>query len=76
MDQIMERPVLRPLAPLPGTTRDPLYPDSDGQPMGETGFHVRVLIYLRVALQEHYRARTSTSPPNKNSAKSAHKWQG
>ncbi|MBV9124458.1 MAG: Uma2 family endonuclease [Planctomycetes bacterium] len=43
--------------PLPGTTRDPLYPDSDGQPLGETGFHVRVLYILYTALRFFYRHR-------------------
>jgi len=27
------------VGPLPGTTSDPLYPDSDGKPMSETDFH-------------------------------------
>ena len=26
--------------PLPGTAIDPLYPDSDGKPMGETDYHI------------------------------------
>src|SRR2546421_67104 len=37
--------------PLPGTVPDPLYPDSDGKPVGETDFHVQALFWLREALQ-------------------------
>lgn len=43
--------------PLPGTKRDPLYPDSDGQPMGETGFHVIALLYVYNALHEYFAGR-------------------
>jgi hypothetical protein len=35
-----------PTKPLPGTTRDPLYPDSDEQPMGEGVPHLRAMISL------------------------------
>lgn len=31
------------------------YPESDGQPMGETDYHINVLIYLREALQDYFR---------------------
>lgn len=40
---------------LPGTSRDPLYPDSDGQPMGETEYHLVAMIYLYEALKRWYR---------------------
>src|SRR5262249_44265454 len=43
--------------PLPGTTHDPLYPDSDGEPMGETDFHIAALILLRQALQYYFARR-------------------
>lgn len=43
--------------PPPGTLRDPLYPDSDGQPMGETGFHVSAIVYLISALRQHFHGR-------------------
>jgi Uma2 family endonuclease len=43
--------------PLPGTTKDPLYPDSDGEPMGETDFHIAALILLRETLKLYFRAR-------------------
>ncbi|HEX5444325.1 MAG TPA: Uma2 family endonuclease, partial [Pirellulales bacterium] len=43
--------------PPPGTVRDPLYPDSDGQPMGETGFHVSAIVYLISALRQHFHGR-------------------
>lgn len=43
--------------PLPGTSRDPLYPDSDGKPMGETGFHVIALLYVFNALREYFAGR-------------------
>jgi hypothetical protein len=42
---------------LPGTTRDPLYPDSDGKPMGETGFHVLAMIYVWQALRDFFAGR-------------------
>ena len=43
--------------PLPGTTIDPLYPDSDGEPMGETHFHVMAILHLYAVLQLFYRDR-------------------
>jgi Uma2 family endonuclease len=42
--------------PLPGTTRDPLYPDSDGRPMGETDYHISAMILLREALKDYFEA--------------------
>jgi Uma2 family endonuclease len=41
-------------APLPGTLEDPLYPDSDGRPMGETDFHSVAQIWLRQALEDFF----------------------
>src|SRR5262245_43867198 len=41
-------------APLPGTTIDPLYRDSDGRPMGDTDFHSAALVWLRDALQDFF----------------------
>ncbi len=35
---------------LPGTAIDPLYPDCDGKPMGESGFHVAAIIHLHTVL--------------------------
>ncbi|HVA49127.1 MAG TPA: hypothetical protein VNH11_22380, partial [Pirellulales bacterium] len=43
--------------PLPGTARDPLYPDSDGLPMGETDFHFIAIKYLYGALSYWFRSR-------------------
>src|SRR5262249_37508146 len=40
--------------PLPGTTCDPLCPDSDGFPMGETDFHIAAIIWLREALEDFF----------------------
>src|SRR5713226_187770 len=40
--------------PLPGTTVDPLYPDSDGRPMGDTDFHSDALVWLRQALEDFF----------------------
>lgn len=34
------------LRPPPGTTPDPLYPDSDGKPMGETEYHILAITHL------------------------------
>lgn len=45
------------LPPLPGTAPDPLYPDTDGEPMGETGIHVEVMIDLYTILKRYYRRR-------------------
>ena len=33
------------------------YPESDGEPMGETGFHVRATLHLYGALQQFFRLR-------------------
>src|SRR5689334_9644843 len=38
----IDRPLLPP--------KDPLYPDSDGKPMGETGLHVEAILALHAAL--------------------------
>ena len=43
--------------PLPGTTVDPLYPDSDGEPVGETEYHFVALWHLYGALAHWYRRR-------------------
>jgi Uma2 family endonuclease len=40
--------------PLPGTTIDPRYPDSDGRPMGESDFHTIALIALREAFEDFF----------------------
>src|SRR5262249_15680403 len=42
--------------PLPGTLPDPMYPDSDGRPMGDTDFHSAALAWLREALQDVFEA--------------------
>lgn len=42
---------------LPGTTLDPLYPDSDGVPLGETDYHVLAITHLYYALKRWYRKR-------------------
>jgi Uma2 family endonuclease len=39
---------------LPGTQVDPLYPDSDGRPMGDTDLHTYALNRLRDALEDHF----------------------
>ena len=43
--------------PLPGTTRDPLYPDSDGKRMGETDYDIGAIIWLRAALLRFFADR-------------------
>ena len=43
--------------PLPGTEADPLYPDSDGKPLGETEWHVIAIFELYGALRRHFRGR-------------------
>ena len=35
-----------------------VYPESDGQPMGETGFHVRAIMHLYNALRQFFADRT------------------
>jgi len=40
--------------PLPGTVRDPLYPDSDGKLLGESGFHMIALMLLYEALEDFF----------------------
>jgi Uma2 family endonuclease len=41
-------------APLPGTTIDPRYPDSNGRFMGDTEFHNLAMIWLREALEDYF----------------------
>src|SRR5262249_31728087 len=43
--------------PLPGTVPDPLYPDSDGEQVGETDYHMEALILLREGLEDFFRRR-------------------
>ncbi|HEX7379281.1 MAG TPA: Uma2 family endonuclease [Pirellulales bacterium] len=43
--------------PLPGTVADPLYPDSDGEPVGETEYHFVALWHVYGALAHWYRRR-------------------
>lgn len=45
------------LQPLPGTTADPLYPDSDGKPMGETEYHILAITHLYDVLRPWFRSR-------------------
>lgn len=45
------------LVPPPGTTRDPLYPDSDGKPMGETEYHILAITHLYDVLRPWFHAR-------------------
>ncbi|HVA49060.1 MAG TPA: Uma2 family endonuclease [Pirellulales bacterium] len=42
------------LRPLPGTTRDPLYPDSDGKPMAETEYHLLAITHLYGVLRQWF----------------------
>ena len=42
--------------PLPGTVRDPLYPDSDGKPMSETDFHSFAMVLLHQAVMDFFHA--------------------
>jgi len=41
--------------PLPGTIKDPRYPESDGQPLGETELHVLAILHLYEALGHFFR---------------------
>ncbi|HVX15142.1 MAG TPA: Uma2 family endonuclease [Pirellulales bacterium] len=45
------------VGPPPGTTFDPLYPDSDGEPVGETEYHFVATCRLYSALALWYRLR-------------------
>lgn len=44
--------------PLPGTVSDPMYPESDGRPVGETDYHYNALHWLKDALQHFFARRT------------------
>jgi Uma2 family endonuclease len=44
--------------PLPETDDDLLYPESDGQPLGETDWHILALILLREGLEDFFADRT------------------
>ncbi len=54
---------MRPTAtrPLPGTVWDPLYPDSDGRPMGDTDYHSIAQVLLRQALEDLFAARRQSA---------------
>jgi Uma2 family endonuclease len=41
----------------PGQRGEVFYPTSDGQPMAETGIHVRLMVDLIVTLRQYYRER-------------------
>jgi len=43
--------------PLPGTKFDPLYPETDGEPMGEGAFHLAAMVYLYAALSRLFERR-------------------
>lgn len=43
--------------PLPGTTPDPLYPDSDGKPMGESEYHILAVTHLYDVLRPWFHRR-------------------
>lgn len=43
--------------PLPGTSIDPLYPDSDGEPMAETEFQLVAMVHLYEALKLFFAGR-------------------
>lgn len=45
------------LHPLPGLTRDPLYRDSDGKPVGETEYHILAITHLYEVLRPWFRRR-------------------
>jgi Uma2 family endonuclease len=45
-------------AGLPGTLYDPLYPDSDGRPMGESDFHNIAMTLLREGIQDFFVLRS------------------
>ena len=41
----------------PGQTKEIIYPTSDGQPMAETGIHVKLMLDLIATLRAYYRER-------------------
>lgn len=45
------------LTPTGQHVAEPYFPDSDGQPMGETGFHVATILHLIGALKAFFRKR-------------------
>ena len=51
-----------PLSPTTATQdesdADVVYPESDGRPLGETGFHVEALVWLHQALKRHLAGRS------------------
>jgi Uma2 family endonuclease len=48
-----------PFSSTPAAQDEPevVYPESDGRPLGETGFHVEALIFLHQALKRHLKER-------------------
>lgn len=45
-------------APPPEIIEEVEYPASDGKPMGETGFHIKLIVYVVSLLETYYRHRT------------------
>lgn len=48
------------MATVPATTAEIHYPDSDGQPVGETPFHIRNLFYITAPLERRFADRPQT----------------
>ncbi len=47
--------LLPPLTGIPPVGSEIYYPESDGEPIGETDFHITVILYLRQALRHFFR---------------------
>jgi len=45
-------------APLPEALEEIEYPASDGKPMGETGFHIKLIVYIISLLETYFRHRS------------------
>ena len=48
------------MATVPATAAEIHYPDSDGQPVGETPFHIRNLFYITAPLERRFAGRPQT----------------
>ena len=45
-------------APPPEIIEEVEYPASDGKPMGETGFHIKLIVYVISLLETYFRHRS------------------
>jgi Uma2 family endonuclease len=56
-DRPLIGPLIKPVTEVETEKREIYYPDSDGEPMGETGFHVQQILSILAILRDRFRRR-------------------